>query len=121
MLNEVKIVSENGVNANIFVGGKEVHRVTGFNFSHSVNCVPTLELELLAIPYKLCYKSTNVCIANIEDIVNCMDEKMFIDFCNEWHKLNDIKQENRLTDNEQRLLNIAQSSLRVMMFNDMWD
>ena len=103
MLNEVKIVSENGKNAKIFVDGKEVHKVKGFNFSHSVDCVPTLELEMLVIPYELYYKNANVCVANLEEIVSCMSEKMFIDFCNEWHRLNDTKQENSITDNEQRL------------------
>lgn len=121
MLKEVKIVSENGLNANIFVGGKEVHNVTGFNFSHSVDCAPTLELELLLPIYDLDYKYADVNISNLKEIASCMNKKLFTDFCNEWHRLNDIKQENRLTDNEQRLFNIAQSSLRVMMFNDMLD
>lgn len=121
MANDVKIVSENGVNANIFVDGKEVHKVRGFNFNHFVDCVPTLELELVLPKYDINYKYADVSISNLKEIASCMSEKLFTDFCNEWHRLNDIKQENRLTDSEQRLLNIAQSSLRVMMFNDMWD
>lgn len=75
---------DDGIHAKVFVDEKPI-RCIGYTISHSVDCFPSVELQLCVIPEIENYATVQ--ISNKEEIALDMDYNEFQEFCRIWNEV----------------------------------
>ena len=82
---KVEPTGEGDIFAKVTIDGQAV-RCRGYNIRHVVDEIPTVELEICAIPdYE---HDVIVHVGNKEEIARLMDKKEFEEFCEIWRGMN---------------------------------